>query len=501
MRFRVFPWLLGVVAASSAGCRCASVVSPDAADAGFTGFESGTGLCITDAGLLCLPEDGIYVDAAGGDDLNPGTQALPVRTIGKGIMIGSASFSPKSVFISNGTYDESVTMHDGVSLYGGFAASAGWIRDAALFTTEVRAADGPAVTATSLAAETFIDGLVITGANATAPGASSIGLLAIDTTMLLVHATTIRGGVAAAGAAGAAGTTGADATPGGVGEPGCEDSSGLCSSCSRPVGGPGGNSSCARMGGAGGGPGHECTCGDMGLPGAGGTLGGAGGCGCGGGDGVAGGDGLPGGPGGDGTAGGDLGMFEASGYLTADGASGVDGSDGSGGGGGGGGSGGDADCDSYGSAGGGGGGGGCGGTAGTGGGGGGGSFAVVLIDSSVALVDCGLEAGVGGAGGAGGDGGGGGSGGAPGPGGPYGGGGEQDDGGFGADGGAGGLGGAGGSGGGGGGGPSIALVCWGTSDAPLTNTTTSAGAPGAGGASSGTPGAAGRAAASLNCSP
>ncbi len=220
---------------AAAGCRCASVISPDGGDGAVnTGFESGVGLCITDAGLLCLPEEGVYVDVATGSDTNPGTQALPARTIGRGIELASASFSPKSVFISNGTYEETVALANGVSLYGGFAASAGWARDATLYTTEIRGGT-VAMTATGITATTYLDGLVIVAATATNAGESSIGLLASATTGLLVHATTVRGGAGAPGVAGAGGMSGGDASPGGTGEAGCEDSGGFCSSCSRPT--------------------------------------------------------------------------------------------------------------------------------------------------------------------------------------------------------------------------------------------------------------------------
>ena len=401
----------------------------------------------------------IFVDIVSGSDSNPGTMALPIQHVQNGITAAAAA--GKDVYISTGTYSESITLSNGVSLYGGYDAATGWSR--ALGNLVEIVGGTTAMTGTSISSPTEIQLLAITSANNAAAGGSSYAVRLTSSSGVTFSNVTFESGNAGAGVSGTNGANGANGGNGGSGNPGCEDSSGFCDGCALPSGGGGGSSTCGRTGGAGGTPGHECTCGATGGTGVGPTSGGAGGCGCGGGNGTVGGTGLAGAPGSDGMGGTGFGSVAAAGYTASNGASGTNGVHGNGGGGGGGGSGGDDICDSYGSSGGGGGGGGCRGMLGTLGTGGGGSFALYLWGSTVSVIDCDFYTGVGGNGGAAGTGGTAGSGGAGGPGGPYGGPGGQDDGGNGAGGGAGGAGGRGGHGGGGGGGPSIGIECGGTS--------------------------------------
>lgn len=438
----------------------------------------------------------IFVDVLTGDDGNPGTMDEPMATIQAGI--DTAFVEGKAVYVSEGTYDESVVLAEGVGIYGGYSAGAGWSR-AIGNRTEISGGT-TAVTGDGIDEVTELQLLTIRSADNLSAGGSSYGLFLTSSSGVVLTNVTIRAGDGGDGTDGARGTDGADGADGDPGVPGCEDSGGFCTSCDRPTGGPGGTSTCGRTGGVGGMPGHECGCGDTGGTAVGGATGGPGGCGCGGGDGTVGNDGAPGTDGTDGAGGASIGTPGAVGYAPSAGASGTNGTDGGGGGGGGGGSGGDADCDSYGSSGGGGGAGGCHGTRGTLGTGAGASFAIYLWGSSITLTRTVLFTGVGGLGG---DGGAGGAFGAPGdrgPGGVYGGAAEQDDGGMGAAGGWGGRGGRGGHGGGGGGGPSIGIECAGGSDATLdVDTDITTGAGGTGGASFGHPGANGLEADTNGC--
>ncbi len=81
----------------------------------------------------------VFVDVFSGNDGNPGTMALPKQSIGSGIAAANAAVPKKSVYISKGTYGETVTMADGVSLYGAYDAAAGWSR-AAVNTTTIASA-------------------------------------------------------------------------------------------------------------------------------------------------------------------------------------------------------------------------------------------------------------------------------------------------------------------------------------------------------------------------
>jgi hypothetical protein len=441
------------------------------------------------------PPGSIFVDAVTGNDLNAGTMAAPKKTIQGGI--AAATLTATDVYVSKGTYVESLMLADGVSLLGGYDAAAGWTFSSANLVTVV---GGPtAVVGTGINMPTLLDHLRIEAASNAAAGGSSYGLYLASSTGLGVTNATIVAGDGGNGALGVTGLPGANGGNGGQGNPGCEDSSIFCSSCSRPAGGTAGTSSCGRTGGVGGMPGLGGSGGD---PGGTGTIGTPGGPGAPGesADGTEGSDGSPGANGASGSGGGSFGSAGPAGYFPADGTTGGSGDHGNGGGGGGGGGGGTTDCDSYGSSGGGGGGGGCGGGAATGGGGGGGSFAIYLFDSTIAVTDSELRSAAGGGGGDGGAGGARGVGGLPGPGGPYGGSGQQDDGGNGAAGGTGGDGGVGGDGGGGGGGPSVGVVCAGGSSLGLdAGNTYVIGAPGSGGAGPGVPGATGYAAQTNGC--
>lgn len=423
----------------------------------------------------------------------------PCRSIDVAIARARSTGRPH-VYVQAGVYAGSVTMRDGISVFGGYDAS--WRRAAYSEAGHaVRIAGGViAVRFDAIVEPTLLDNVIVESADAQAAGASSIGVLVTGSRAVTLRNVLVDPGAGGAGVPGGDGIAGAPGSRGGDGQPGCENSTNLCTTCAQPAIGHGGASSCGRPGGAGGAPGLGPSLGDEGDASPSGTAGGPGStcsssrsC-----DGSTGTPGDGGAPGDHGVGGVAFGSFTGFTYVPAAGARGTAGDDGDGGGGGGGGGGGTLDCDSYGSAGGGGGGGGCGGTSGGGGGGGGGSFGVIALDSELALDAATVRGGPGGTGGRGGSGGGGGLGGVGGSGGPYGGVTEQDDGGDGAAGGDGGQGGRGGDGGGGGGGPSIAIACLGASTTTTRAATLSGGSGGAGG-SAAMPGATGASASTYGC--
>jgi hypothetical protein len=441
--------------------------------------------------------DAVFVSTLG-SDANPGTSALPVRTMAYGLAL--AASQGLDVYVAAGAYTEAATIDlpNGVSIYGGFGA-VDWQSRSSGNLTSIAVTAPIAVRATNVSAPTVLDHLEIEGGD----GPSAYGIFATSSDGLTVRRSTIVAGRGGGGADGLSpGGVAASGGGGGSGEPGCEDSGGFCSGCGRPTGGIGGGSACGRGGGAGGRPGHEDSFGDTGGQGAGGTPGGPGTPDDGGNWNTPvqywGATGLDGASGLDGAAG--QPAFGSLGYAPTGGGGGGPGGHGNGGGGGGGGGGGDADCDSYGGAGGGGGGGGCGGVPATGGTSGGGSFGIYLWSSNARLELLVIRTGGGGRGGTGGTGQPGGSGGAggwggdpsrPGSGNQYGGGGEQDDGSNGGRGGNGGAGGRGGHGGGGAGGPSIGVVRGNGSAPVIAGNLTTLGAAGLGGASPGMAGADG----------
>lgn len=460
----------------------------------------------------------IFVDTASGDDSNPGTMSQPKKTISAGIT--AAASAGKDVYVSKGTYAETVTMADGVGVYGGYDASSKWSRALTNVTT-IQSAATVGVTATGLAKATELQLVWIATADATGTtlsgdGKSAAGVVVANGSgSFTIRGCTITAGAGAAGNAGADGQTGAPGSIGGGG--------------SGTAGGAGGASSCGATGGAGAGGATGVVGGATGNAGAQAPGGGAGALGgAGGGAGscsatssnpgntappVAA-SGGPGGPGANGSPGASIGTIDSSGnYVPAAGGSGV-GAGSPGGGGAGGGSGGGSahaqhftlsdpctDCNALVSsgAGGGGGGGGCGGSAGSGGHGGGGSFAIVALGASVLVDSCKLATGSGGGGGSGGNGGAGG----PGGGGGSGAAGQTDTtscstqtAGNGAGGSSGGAGGKGGGASGGTGGPSVCVLYKGTSPVTQnTQCTSGGGGSGGGGGSNGVqsapPGSAG----------
>ncbi|MGV3622997.1 MAG: MopE-related protein [Archangium sp.] len=477
-----------------------------------TGFTDLDGNAANGCEYACLPTglddpddsatdtncDGIDGDAAraifvhpSGDDSAPGTRQAPKRTVQAGINAANTVTKPH-VYVAQGVYtDGTVTLRNGISVYGGFSSST-WSR-AGAFTTTVRsnsidsgriiALQGSAITL-----PTTVAYMTIRAMDTTVAGVSTYGVHCVGCTTLTMKQLLIFGGSAGAGAAGTAGSTGEGGFPGGNGSPGSCNSN----SAGGP-GGPGGNSSCGRSGGAGGrGGNYGNNPGIVGSPGAGGTPGGAPGSG---GDpgraGTIGGHGASGGVGSHGFGG--NGLIVVGNFLsTGNGSSGGTGNGGNGGGGGGGGGG--QGCficdDANGNGGGGGGAGGCGGTGGSGGAGGGSSIGVFLVNSTGVRIDnCEISSGNGGAGGQGGGGGAGGPGALGGFGATV----CTQDVGAGGNGGNGGNGGPGGSGGGGAGGASYALYRVATV-ATVVNASYAHGSAGAGGTSGGNAGVAGTAA-------
>ncbi len=448
-------------------------------------FQSATDL--PDNGFVDANCDGIDGDvnaaifvATTGNDTWPGTKTQPMMTVAAAV--GKAVSTGKTqIYVSNGIYIGRVTLSNGVSIYGGYSAGAGWARSdfyvATIRSTSVANGRMNALEGTNITSPTTVDRMTIETTSTSTTGVSNYAVYCNHCDGLILSNNDITAGSAGGGGSGSAGSTGASAVDGIAGNNGdCDAGYG--------TGGGGGSSSCGKTGGGGGRGGTEgSNPGVMGGVGITGTSGGA--PGAGGDPGAPGHNGATGTNGATGSAGsaGSGGAVVSNFWVSSTG--GTAGTGGHGNGGGGGGGGGGQGCflcnDGGGNGGGGGGGGGCGGGGASGGTGGGGSFGVFLVNSTgIQLVANTITSGNGGAGGSGGTGGSGG----------FGGSGANgalgissdcaDETGPGGNGGDGGNGGVGGGGGGGAGGPSWAVYRFNTS-ASVAGNALSNGTPGSGG--------------------
>jgi hypothetical protein len=470
-------------------------------------------------------ERAIFVNASAGAG-GTGSYKDPVKTISEGISKALSS-GRDHVYVAAGTYNESVVLKAGVSVFGGYASDGTWKRNLAQHKTTITWSAGAnsvrVVTAEGINVRTVLDGVeVVAGTNAN-PGGSSYAIWVKDSTNALTFVrVSAVGGSGGPGANGTAGARGPDGENGSDGTPGSDDSwcdepgqnCDIFGNCSGPplrgYGGRPGDDTCPTginsAGGAGGKSGcdaHAAYSPEGGYSSPGGAAGGtapntkqAGGNGA---------NGSTPSPGVNG-AGGSGGTIDANGFWKGNaGGAGAQGPNGVGGGGGAGGGGNDSGTfgtDAWGGGGGGGGSGGCGGTGGTAGGAGGGSFGIFLFNASPRLESSALGHKSGGNGGNGGAGGGGGTGKGGGAGAS-----GSSGGGTGGRGGTGGNGARGGHGGGGSGGIAYGLYLAGTSNPTCTTVTFSpvgsGGTGGLGGTSQGNQGSTGafgdKNKASANC--
>ena len=141
-------WCIGLVLAL--GCGSKSAVTgddaPPAADAP---------IGVVDACATCAGDTGTFVSVQKGADTNPGTKAMPFKTIGAGIAAAKALGGAQTVYVAQGTYPEKVTLAEGVDLGGGYECNAGscsWSRDLVMFESTITNQDfegvlaGPTIT-------------------------------------------------------------------------------------------------------------------------------------------------------------------------------------------------------------------------------------------------------------------------------------------------------------------------------------------------------------------
>jgi hypothetical protein len=321
----------------------------------------------------CVVNDyGVFVDATGGSDTNPGTKELPVKSITAAL--GKVAGKPR-VYVCEGTYAEHVKLASAVSLYGGFACGS-WSYSGT--KAKVAPTDkGLAIEVRGATAAVVLSDLDVTAKDATDPGESSVAVFVVSSVKATLRRTLLTAGKGVDGTDGAAAAAFApasapDGTAGSAaGNPGAATPNPLCPTS---IGGAGGNNATAN-GGAG-----VVAVAPV-YPAGNSGMGGTGGGNCAVGLGTDGSYGVAGAPGA-GASG--LGTLDATGWKGADGAPGGAGGNGQGGGGGaqrvGGGVGGS------------GGPGGCGGAGGAHGSAGGSSVALLVFQSAVALEQATLVA-------------------------------------------------------------------------------------------------------------
>lgn len=117
---------------------------------------------------------GTFVSALG-DDNNPGTQEKPVQTIGKGILNATTIGGGHDVYVSIGTYEEKVTLEEGVSVLGGLDPSV-WQRLPGAYSVLLNVDPGGVTSVLGTTNDTEMSGFEIHGLDGAGAGVLSIGV-------------------------------------------------------------------------------------------------------------------------------------------------------------------------------------------------------------------------------------------------------------------------------------------------------------------------------------
>jgi|GEM_PF-4468073 len=203
----------------------------------------------------------VFVDPVGGDDIEgDGTIENPVRSLAKATEIALAADPVFDLYLASGVHQGQLTLHDGMSVFGGFIAENDWQRSMdAVSTIMVNQADDTGnfrvVTAQGLTEAVELAFVTLqTISDGGAPGSSNYGVWVDSCPDVWVHHCRIQVDNGRNGATGVTGVIGATGSIGSDGEDGRE----------KPVfddtptyGGNGGTSCMAfNRGGAGGNGGY-----------------------------------------------------------------------------------------------------------------------------------------------------------------------------------------------------------------------------------------------------
>ena len=126
--------------------------------------------------------DWVYV-SPGGLDTNPGTLAAPVRTIDRGMALAAAK--DRVVFVAGGDYAETVSLRNGVSVFGGYRADFG-DRDLVFFTSFITGGPSngglPSLIAQDIDQFTEFAGFTVDGSDALSAGQGSTAVVVENST-------------------------------------------------------------------------------------------------------------------------------------------------------------------------------------------------------------------------------------------------------------------------------------------------------------------------------
>lgn len=144
-----------------------------------------------DAPKCVVSEFGVFVDATGGNDTNPGTKESPLKTLTAALANGKTASKPR-VYVCEGTYPERVVLTSAVSLYGGFACGA-WSYSGTKakvappdpgYALELRGASAPVVLAD----------LDLVAKDGATPGESSVAAFVVSSTKVTLRRMSLTAG-------------------------------------------------------------------------------------------------------------------------------------------------------------------------------------------------------------------------------------------------------------------------------------------------------------------
>ncbi len=220
-------------------------------------------------------EDGFDIDFSNafyvspqGLDTNAGTRGSPFLTITKAIDSAAADGVKHTVIVANGTYGESVTLADGVSVYGQYDSST-WIRDTSANSIINGVAPSgsheSAVVASNITSPTMFEHFLVVGPGNQNAGGDSYAIYASNSNANLVITRNIifggHGGQGLAGTPGSSGSAGVN----GAANSGSLDSftttgTGKCDTSNDRSASGGGSLTCGADDVSGGdGGGNNCT--------------------------------------------------------------------------------------------------------------------------------------------------------------------------------------------------------------------------------------------------
>jgi len=229
------------------------------------------GLDENDDGLDGVAGCSVFVNAAVGSDLNDGLmQDDPVASITRGLEIAASFSPPRPVLVAEGSYNETVNLNSGVSLFGGYDDQT-WERDIFLNETVIAGSEFRTLVGINLAEAVEVDGFTIRGADFNDNSQSTYAVWVRDTPegLLTLDYCVVEAGEAGAGADGPNGMSGEDGGSGANGNSNGNGGAGGISGCGATGGNGGDGTGCPSTGGGDGSAGGDpTTVGTGGAPGA-----------------------------------------------------------------------------------------------------------------------------------------------------------------------------------------------------------------------------------------